>query len=298
MKWMRVLTFTGFLAVTLSGMAAAQEKKEGIDELAAELAASVRPVAEKYRPGTGVKIGYFTPSGIDSANGGGAFEAALALALGTFVNTESPLELKGDFYYLEDEKKPALKIIKVNAELKDTKKGANVKEFTPFVGFIRSNGDIARITGKTVSFKSDAEYAGPPSEERNKQMQQDPTTAVEGTLVKARKDSPYAVEIRTKSLNGTGATVPRKATLENGLAFVPIDKGELYEVRVVNNADHEIAVSLSIDGIDQFTFSEDRKADGTPRFSHWIVGPRKDVIIYGWHRTADRSGRTTSGRSW
>ena len=44
--------------------------------------------------------------------------------------------------------------------------------------------------------------------------------------------------------------------LENGLPFVRIDKGELYEVRVVNNSPEEVAVTLAIDGIDQFTFSD------------------------------------------
>jgi hypothetical protein len=131
---------------------------------------------------------------------------------------------------------------------------------------------------------------------------------IDGTLVRARKDSPYAVEIRKKKLNDAGGAVPVPADLRDGLAFVPIDRGEVYEVLVRNHAAHEVAVSLAIDGIDQFTFSDDRTpvlgqngkpvagADGKPmtrpRFSHWVVPPAKDgkpgeVLVIGWHKTVD-----------
>ncbi|HKI30777.1 MAG TPA: hypothetical protein VKA46_02715 [Gemmataceae bacterium] len=299
MKWVCSLVAGSLLAVALCGPARAAEgdKKEGLRELAGALAQSARKVAEKNKQ-TRIRVGYFTPSGIDQGNAGGAFMAELALALGTFANPAAPFELKGEFFFVADPNNAELKVIKVKARLTDIGTAEDVAEFKEFVGFIRSVGDIAKITGATVPFKPDNEYDGPPSDGRNKDLQKrlppgpgkPPAVEahIDGTFVSTRKDSPYAVEISTKPLNGAGAAVPRKATLENGLAFVPIDKGELYEVRVVNNSDHEIAVSLSIDGIDQFTFSEDRKEEGTPRFSHWIVAPRKDVIIYGWHKTASK----------
>ena len=101
---------------------------------------------------------------------------------------------------------------------------------------------------------------------------------------------------------------PDEVLVEEVTAPQDVHVGEVYEVRVVNFSSHEIAVSLAIDGIDHFTFSEDRtavlddrgkpvagpdsKPVQRPKFSHWIVGPAKagkpgEVLILGWHKTAD-----------
>ena len=34
----------------------------------------------------------------------------------------------------------------------------------------------------------------------------------------------------------------------------------------------------------EFTFSEDRAKDGSPRFKSWVVGPGGEVVIQGWHK--------------
>jgi hypothetical protein len=67
---------------------------------------------------------------------------------------------------------------------------------------------------------------------------------------------------------------------------VEIPLGHYYQVKVVNRDHCEIGVQLAIDGVDQFHFSEDRKDDGSPRFSAWIVDAKKDVLIRGWHKNA------------
>src|SRR5690349_18223534 len=85
------------VALVVPAPAAAGERKEGLRDLAAELAASTRRVAEKNKQ-AGVRIGYFTPKGIDNGNAGGAFMSEVALALGTFANPASPLELAGEYF--------------------------------------------------------------------------------------------------------------------------------------------------------------------------------------------------------
>ncbi|HEX4591410.1 MAG TPA: hypothetical protein VH120_15855, partial [Gemmataceae bacterium] len=219
--------------------------------------------------------------------------------------------LKGEFLLIADPLNVVLKVIKVKAKLTDTTTGDDAAEFKEFVGFIRANTDIARLTGTTVSFMRDADYAGDPREGRNKDIQdslpygggrpplgQPPVPPkvqahISGTLVSADPECQFAVEVRVRPLNHGGRPAePRTPSLENGLPFVRIDKGELYEVRVVNNSPHEVAASLTIDGIDQFTFSDDRKPDGSPKFSVFVIDPAKDgkpgeVLIPGWHKTAD-----------
>lgn len=67
-----------------------------------------------------------------------------------------------------------------------------------------------------------------------------------------------------------------------GRPLVPIHKQEVYGVRLINNASHEVAVDLQIDGINCFAFSETKS-------KLWIVAPGKHVDILGWHKTNTRS---------
>ncbi len=104
-----------------------------------------------------------------------------------------------------------------------------------------------------------------------------PRPAVVGTIIRPRPDSPYAIEILVKREDGRYA--PRTPRDEDGLAFVPLSRGEVYAVRLTNRSAYDAAVTLTIDGLSIFAFS-DRKGD--PRV---IVPPRKSVTIVGWHRT-------------
>src|SRR5262249_37026990 len=56
---------------------------------------------------------------------------------------------------------------------------------------------------------------------------------------------------------------------------------------VRNNSEQEVGVSLAVDGIDVFTFSEDRNDKGEPRFTHFILAPKSETTVVGWHRTID-----------
>ncbi len=289
-----------------SAPAHAQEvKREGLRELAVELATSTRAVAKKLEQ-PAVRIGFFTPFGIDDGNAGGALMAALAQALGDFVKADAALELQGSYGFVADGSGgTGVKTIVVRAKLIRVGNGQEEKEFPAFEGHVRAIADIARIMGPNVALPPQGNYG-----ERMKELQKglppgpgkppEAPAFIHGpgnTLVSAKKDSAYAVEIRTKLLKDgdNRDAAPRKIELLNGLPFVGIDQGELYEVRVLNYSQAEIAVALCIDGIDQFTFSEDRKddkKDGPPRFTHWIVAPAKgdkpgEVIIKGWHKTAN-----------
>lgn len=114
---------------------------------------------------------------------------------------------------------------------------------------------------------------------------------VDRTKIRSDVESPISVEIAAKSvLAGKDAiAIPRAPVKENGIfPFVPLGIGETYEITVHNDSAEEIAVGMTIDGIDQFTFSEDRDpSTGRPRYSHWIVAPKSKMTIRGWHKTSD-----------
>lgn len=56
-----------------------------------------------------------------------------------------------------------------------------------------------------------------------------------------------------------------------------LEKGQIYAVKIYNNSQRDVAVSLSIDGIDEFQFSQDRIKDGPdkgrPKYKHFVVSP-------------------------
>lgn len=107
-----------------------------------------------------------------------------------------------------------------------------------------------------------------------------PSTNLRGTRVSPSPDSPFGIEVLIKSPQGLQ---PRQPNDDDGLAFVPIRRDEIYAVRLFNDSPHEAAVSLTVDGLNVFAFSEHKN------YSHWIIPPGKSAVIVGWHVTNERS---------
>ena len=102
-------------------------------------------------------------------------------------------------------------------------------------------------------------------------------------LTSAGTKSPYGIEIVVD--HQPRPIVQSKAEPE---PFVKIDRGEAYEVRLVNGSDYDAAVDLRIDGVSSFAFSDMRQTEGPkkgePLYDHWIVPAGKTVLIKGWHK--------------
>jgi len=113
---------------------------------------------------------------------------------------------------------------------------------------------------------------------------------VDGSKIRTSSKSDYAVEILTRSPVGKNYRPRGPKSGDSAVPFVPIGVGEVYGVKIYNNSDQEIGVAMKIDGIDQFTFSEERiETTGRPRFNSWIIAPRSSFTIKGWHISADNS---------
>ncbi len=158
----------------------------------------------------------------------------------------------------------------------------------PISVFIRRLRDIAAIEGVTASLdpSDDARDQGKNIRDRLN----NPSVFVDGTRVRSKQDSPFTLQLAVKPSVGSDTTPakPRQAVVDKGQAFVSIDKGELYELLFHNGSPGEVAVSFKIDGIDGFTFSDDRdKKTGQPQFSHFIVPAGQSLVIPGWFKTID-----------
>ncbi len=303
-------------------------KSEGVREVAADLAANVKAVLAK-RKQLGIRVGLFTGSGIDHSQNGGLFMDAVVRELGASVNNKATLELKGDIFVVEDPRAKGVKTIKVTAVIKDVTAGENVKEFTEFVGYVRDLVDTARIIGSTGALTPDDYFPPelgekPRIDERKKlfattppelgEKPLAPTAHITGNAVRSHEGSKYDVEILT-SPKAEGPTTPLTPTLKNkdfpGSPYVKMEEGHYYQVKITNRDIRRVGVYLHLDGIDQFTFSEDRLpvmeevnderggkkkqpligADGkpvsVPKYGFWVVEANKELTIKGYHKNVD-----------
>lgn len=289
----------GALGMVLFLPAPAAVAAERLNQRAAvtELAKSVKAVVEKEGQ-QAVRVGVFSPVGLDDSNAGAGISALMAEILGPFVNPKARLEIQGVYGLVNNPEAPGVKVVKINAKVFDAETLEDKKVFLPLEALVGANPDIARILNITGGLNPEGGY-----QERNKDIQdlnknKDVFIHGEGeTLISSSKESPFAVELLVKPLKDheKQTALPQKAVQEQGKAFVTIKQGELYEVRILNGSVQEIGITLTIDGLDVFTFSEDRKdgkKDGPPRFTHWIVPPAQDgkpgeLLLPGWHKTAD-----------
>jgi hypothetical protein len=177
--------------------------------------------------------------------------------------------------------------------------------------FLSRSGEIAQVVGAVVAFDPENPSVRNAHRELRSQIQRlavvatNPTGLdsansstseaasagyfLDGPRIKARADSPIAVEIVVGNAVSEKPTLRSRSPMkDSAFPVVPIAKGEMYEVIVYNDSDKELAIGLTIDGLDQFTFSEDRdEATGKPLFTHWIIRPRTRFSIPGWQITTN-----------
>ena len=148
---------------------------------------------------------------------------------------------------------------------------------------VLGNVTVPALFGLTVSLPADADLET--RDQRVRDAIDKPAANLNGTRI-AAPGSPYAIEILVKTDKGYS---PRKPAVKNGLPYVAIERGEVYAVRLINRARHEAAVTLTIDGLNFYSFSDVKGLDGRPRYSMVILPANSVTIIKGWHRTNDHS---------
>jgi hypothetical protein len=269
-------------AAVVPGAAGAAESMR--DEIRAALAEPIKKLLKKENQDA-VAVGEFTgPAQLDTNSGPGIQEmlADELRALRVNVAKTAAYSVKGSYAKVRDRDSPGLILVKVTAEVFDS----DSERRAEFPALLRGVSDIAKILAITAALPPADEPGA--RKERNKILDQPPSVFVEGPRVQATKDSPYAVELWVKSPSG-GKPEPRAAENRDGQAFAGIRRNEIYEVRVYNHTAGEAAVTLTIDGLDAFAFSEARDPrTGRPRYSHYIIPPAKDgkpgmAAIVGWH---------------
>lgn len=279
-------------ALAALGGPAAADPGVSLKEAAGKIAATAKAVAQA-EGGARVRVGFFDldPASTEEATGG-AIQAELTLALGDAFDKAGAVQLKGTFKLVGVA--GGVKTVKVKAELSRAD-GEALKELPAEearIAEVNTISDIQRLYPTTTSFVPPAPPAGPvppppPYEERNKKLTGPPTGhAPAATLASPSPGSAYAVEVRARPLADPAARFAAKPVqVADGKPSVEIAKGEAFELRVLNSSPHEALVAVCLDGLDQFTFSEDR-------YPGWLVdGGTKakpgELVVSGWHKKFD-----------
>ena len=244
---------------------------DGLSRLAKEVAAFL-----KKEGGDSINVGDFIAPPRLQASGGAGLSLQVADAIKKQkidVKKDSPFQLIGRFT-VRDEKanskdnfeSVSLRITATVLDKDDEELGKlNISVF----------GDSAlQFAGGTTEFPPDL----PPGEREEKKRQaiDEPKATIVGNETRTSGTSPFGLEVRAR--NGLSAdTTARVPNPDGGREFVKLSKGEEYVVRLHNHASFEAAVTLTIDGLSMFAFSEEGNFG-----SQVLVAPGKFVDIPGW----------------
>jgi hypothetical protein len=285
-----------FVIVSARPAAASQELRKELADLAAEIKKVLKGEGAEDGP---VAVGEFTgPPNFPTTSGPGLAEmlSEELQKLGVTVKVRASYGIKGSYTPTElpasnaDDARIGKKVLalKLTAELVDGL-GKPVGNFN-FNRAIRGEGPFLDVIPLGVHL----DPAGTELE-RDKALRLAyavPTPTIKGSVIRSSGASPYGIEILV-------GDKPRAAEDKDktGLAYLskPIERGETYAVRLINDADHDAAVQLRIDGLSLFTFSELRHTTGTrkgePLYTVFLVPAKSSTIIPGWHVTNEKSDR-------
>ncbi len=280
----RFLRSVGLVTVVMLSWISPLRAGEGLRKELAVVADGITKVVKEFGYDT-IAVGEFTGPAELAASGGTVISQTLTEELhkkGLTVQRRAPIGLKGEFRDVKDKTTGLLA-----AQIKGTVTDRSGKVLFTFDRGVFGTETVASLFGVTSDLPPDLKEKEV-SEKLEKTLD-NPKVHIAGTRVTASAQSPYAVEVLVAPHAGA-VLQPRAPKVEEGLAFVGIRRGEVYGIRLINNTAQEAAVTLTIDGLNVFTFSRDRDSKTKePKFTRIIVPAKGSVVIKGWHRTNDVS---------
>jgi hypothetical protein len=194
------------------------------------------------------------------------------MKLGVSIDAKAKFKVKGTYQVGTDgETKRPMYLLKVQV-VQETRTVLEIKPRGVF-----GVDDVARAAGACVVLPVNATEKE--RETKLIKVQDEPTVRLDGDRVVPEKGCPYAVEIWVKE----GKTYkPRKPEIKDGLVFVPIKRGEVYAVRLINNSPLEAAATLTIDGLHAFAFTTLKDQEGKPARPFFLLSPGGAADAIGW----------------
>ena len=126
-----------------------------------------------------------------------------------------------------------------------------------------------------------------------------PNASVRPSTVKVKEDNPFSIGVdkispfRFELLvnEGLGFSA-RKPEIIEGRPNFNLKKKDIYQIKIINEGTYEVAVEISIDGVDVFAFCNGVRAwkgPGPPPKPYIFVFPKGEVTLKGWPIDAKNS---------
>lgn len=173
--------------------------------------------------------------------------------------------------------------VEVSCQIFDRKDDDKVPQFKLKAKLITDIADVVPAVGLTGVL-----LPGATEEERHKKLLEivgEPSAHLDGNAIQADKASPYGVEVLVRDK-------ARKPEVREGLAYVSIRKDELYAIRLVNKSAHEAAVTVTIDGLNVFAFSQLRTQNEKTKqldYPPLLLPAGQSAELRGWPLNLKRS---------
>jgi len=261
------------------------DREKSFQDIMSELAKKLAKLCQNESQ-TAVAVGGWTDPPEAASSAGPKIQSALIEALGKLHianNAKAAIVITGEYEVIKDEKDEKKLTLQLSVKAKK-KGGKTLEEYQTLLGY-GANEDLIKLLAITGDYEGQ-HNAG--KEEKNEQMKQDyekPKAYVAPASPKAQvaPTSPYAVEILAgKSEHDC---TPRQAALKENQIFVDLKPGDVYQLKIHNNSEYEVAAEISIDGVDVYQFYE--PAAGRPKA--FLVASKSSRVLAGWKRDAKKA---------
>lgn len=275
-RW-RTLVLIFMLGSGLSGFACRSARAADLNKELAEMAEKIKQLLDQ-KGLDAIAVGDFTAPAKLAASAGPMIAKTLSdelKTLGVSIKRRAAVEVNGRYQDVDD-KDSRLLAVRIKAHIVDDS-GDEILTLEPRAVFNLTT--IASLTGLTASIPADGT-----EKERNEALTEGldkPDVHLAGTRIAADGASPYAIEVQVKS---GGDYRPRAASKDgDGFAFLKILRSEIYAIKLINDSPYDAAVTLTIDGLSVFAFSENKG------YTHYIVPSKQTLTVPGWHRNNEVS---------
>jgi hypothetical protein len=284
-------------AAALLLLGAAADRATAASEVRSKLNHAAREIGQLLQDEkqTAVAIGEIAGPPLPKTSAGPMIQSVLVQELKKLkkpkvdIRDDAFVFITGEYFVLDNETKNREDLtVRLVINLKN-KSGKKLSELNIDLGY-RSNEDLIRL----LAINADLEkYPNEVPIDQNKRLRQqlkEQPLKLDSTKIKVSVESPFAVEVLTRPARKGGfkAQTPKA---RNGHAFVDIKKGEEYVLKLHNSSKFEVAVSISIDGVDVFHFFE--PAAGRP--TTFLIAPGKTATVEGWMRSTKALNRFLVG---
>jgi hypothetical protein len=228
---------------------------------------------------TAVALNQFTAPARLAANASSGIRKTLESELkkrAILVKNSARLEINGHYRQIEGPVRRNA-MVQIIGRVVDQNSGQLQKEYSLDVDDLTS---IASLVGATMNVP--LETLREERESAIREGLQKPRAHVVSTRISAGPKSKFAIEILVGPSRG-GALRARPATEKDGQAYMNIQTSERYAIKLINDAPFDAAVTLTIDGLSLFAFSDN------PEYSFVIVPERSSAEITGWYRTNEKA---------